>query len=160
MKVILFSLLALSVAPVLKADSWDITSYDKHYTHPMPSILNDTQFNIRMEPAVFEKLLSQAMSTPNTNTEALQELLLRINTGEITHKLSSKYTRITHKDFYSRLLPYIPYNYRFCHVGRTTSTWTYLIKINGQEAFLDVTIWGQENESADERITLLMRTQN
>ena len=158
MKVILFSLLALSVTPALKADYGDITSYDKRYTHPAPHILNDTQFNVRMEPAIFEKLVTQAINTPNTNTDPLQELLLRINTGKISHKLSSKYTRITHKDFYGRLLPYIPFNYRFLYVGRTTNEWTYLIKLNDQEAYLDVTIWGNV-DNCDERVRLLIKSE-
>jgi hypothetical protein len=157
MKVILFSLLALSVTPALKADYGDITSYDKRYRHPAAHGMNDTQFNVRMEPAIFDKLVTQAINTPNTNTDPLQELLLRINTGKITHKLSSKYTRITHKDFYHRLLPYIPFNYFFYRVARTTSDWTYLIKLNDHEAFLDVTIWGNAVADCDERVRLFMK---
>lgn len=128
--------------------------FDKRFTYPYPQNLDDIKHNVRMAPQIFEQLVTTAINTPNTNTEPLLELLERINAGKISHNLSKKYTRITHKDFYHRLLPYIPYHSRWETIGVTVTLWTYVVQVNSQKAYIDVAIWGQFNENADERITL------
>lgn len=162
MKVILFSLLALTAAPALIADSACnenavVYNFDKRFTYPNPEYqLDDTKFNVRMSPQVFEQLVTTAFNTANTNIDPLLELLHRINDGKISHNPSQEYTRITHKDFYHRLLPYVPYHSRWASVGMSVTYWTYLVQLNGKQAYIDVTIWGQKSDSADERITLLI----
>jgi hypothetical protein len=157
MKVILFSLLALTMTPALKADTdmdyWN--SYDKRYNPEAPYTLvakpaNDTKFNIRMAPDIFEALVTEAINTPNVNTEPFAELLLRIQTGKISHNLSQQFTRITHKDFYYRLLPFIPFNRFFSlNWGNYPLGMVYLIKIKGKKASLDLNIWSNGDERID-----------
>lgn len=138
-------------------ESGVIYNFDKRFTYPYPEHqLDDTKCNVRMSPQAFEQLVTTAINTANTNTDPLLELLHRINNGKIAHNLSKQYTRITHKDFYHRLLPYIPYHSRWATVGVAVTYWTYLVQVNGKQAYVDATIWGQINESSDERITVLI----
>lgn len=157
MKVILFSLLALTLTPALVAatdmEIWN--SYDKRYNPQAPYTVfpkpaNDDKFNIRMAPEVFETLVTEAINTPNVNTEPLAELLVRINTGKISHNLSKQFTRVTTKDFYYRLLPFIPFNRSFSlNWGNYPLGMIYLIKIKGKKASLDLTVWSNGDERVD-----------
>lgn len=157
MKVIVFSLLALMATPTLKADTdmeaWN--SYDKRYNPEAPYTIflkpaNDNTFNIRMAPDIFETLVTEAINTPNVNTEPLAELLVRIGSGKISHNLSKQYTRVTTKDFYYRLLPFIPFNRSFSlNWGNNPLGMVYLIKIQGKKASIALTHWSNGDQRID-----------
>ncbi len=147
MKVILFSLLALMSTTVIHAQNdtseYGATyTYEKRFNHPHPTTLNDSKYNVKMTPATFEALVTTAFNAPNTNTEPLIELMQRIKDGKISHNASKQYTRITHKDFYYRLLPYIPLENYFSTVTMSKTIRDYEVQVNGKHAALLVAMWG------------------
>lgn len=158
MKVILFSLLALILVPTVQAanETYDYAQLypcEKRFAYPYPiAHLDDTQYTVRINSEAFEALVTTVFNAANTNLDPFFELLHRIKSGKICHNNTKKYTRMTHKDFYYRLLPYLPFESCWTSDGVTTSSWTYIVKLNGKHAYLHVTIWGHINESADERI--------
>ena len=150
MKVILFSLLALVSTTALQAEISH--TYENRYTFRCIPILDDTKCNVKMSPATFEALVTTAFNAPNTNTEPLIELMHRIKDGKISHNLSKEYTRITHKDFYYRLLPYIPLAHYWVSVLSRSDVWHYSVKVNGKEAYLTVNTAGDLDGKVNEQV--------
>ena len=97
MKVILFSLFALMSTPAVipaddvaneqsatTANSGVVDKFDKRYSYyrRSTSTFFDTKNKVRVETKIFEMLLTTAINTPNTDTQALQELLQKIKDGK------------------------------------------------------------------------------
>ena len=79
-----------------------------------PSFLNDLDQTMYVQKELFMQMVLEAFKNNDLNKKYIHQLVKKIRTKEIYvtvwNEILQEYITITEKDFYKRLLPYMPWN--------------------------------------------------